>query len=115
MAYDSHSSQLISNPPLRVTGYCIFVDIVGSTCLKDRPIQEWATWFRNTFINAMCCMGWHNEPFKIIGDCAMFFISETELSDKGGHALSIFVSMCDVARNVEDDRYSDVKISVCFC
>jgi hypothetical protein len=30
-------------------GYCIFIDIVGSTRIKDGPLSEWATKLHNTF------------------------------------------------------------------
>lgn len=115
MAYSFDPTELLRSPPRRVPGYCVFIDIVESTRLKDRPIHEWATWFHNTFVNAMCCLGWCNEPFKIIGDCCMFYLSEEELNAKKGHALSLFSGLCQLAAEPDDRIYRDVRVGVSFC
>lgn len=95
-------------------GYCIFVDIVGSTALKDGPITEWAAFIHNTFINATCFLGRQMVPLKTIGDCCMFYIPEAKLAEMGEHALSLFTSLCRLAAE-PDPVYKEVKIGAAFC
>ena len=33
-----------------VAGYCIFIDIVGSTAMKQRSIREWVVMIYNGFV-----------------------------------------------------------------
>lgn len=115
MAYDFNPSNLIRNPPSRKPGYCIFVDIVGSTAFKDRPITEWATFFHNTFINATCFLGRQIAPLKIIGDSCMFYLPEAKLLEMGEHALSLFTSLYELAAEPDDRVYREVRLSASFC
>src|SRR5258707_436053 len=62
-------------------GYCIFVDIVDSTLLKKKHITEWASLVHNTFVNVTCFLGTQIVPLKIIGDCCMFYLTETKLAE----------------------------------
>ena len=72
-------------------------------------------WFNNTFVNALCRMGWRNGPFKIIGDCAMFFIPEAALDEKSDHALFLFDRLYGLAAELDDSSYRDVRVCVSFC
>ena len=110
MGYDFNPSTLLNDPPQRVSGYCIFVDIVGSTALKAAPITQWAGWFHNTFINAVSELGWNHGPLKIIGDCAMFFIEHGKVN-----ALQLYERLYKLAAEPDDRVYRSVKIAACSC
>ena len=94
------------------SGYCIFVDIVGSTELKDKNLTKWILFIYNTFANIIGNLFMAFNPLKSIGDALMFFIPESEL--KGETALSIFSGLCNII-NSNEPYLREVKIGVAYC
>ncbi|MBU6401112.1 MAG: hypothetical protein KGS61_12395 [Verrucomicrobia bacterium] len=95
-------------------GYCIVVDIVGSTAVKDSSVQDWAVFIHNAFQYTLSFLSSSFVPLKSIGDCLMFFISQDRMLANHETALHFFSGLCRVAA-AEDPLFSDVKISAVFC
>lgn len=97
------------------SGYCIFVDIVGSTELKDKNLTKWILFIYNTFANIIGNLFMAFNPLKSIGDELMFFIPESEL--KGETALSIFSALCNIIKIINSNKsyLREVKIGVAYC
>lgn len=101
-----------SLPPTK--GYCIFVDVVGSTAVKDLTIGEWALLFHNTFVNVSCFLPRYTPPLKIIGDCCMFFIPELKMAEMRVSPLGLFIKLWNLSLN---NPYwgTYLKISAVYC
>jgi hypothetical protein len=91
-----------------------FIDIISPTALKDLPIGEWALPFQNTFVNVSCFLHQHTPPLKIIGDCCMFFISETKMTEMRISPLNLFAKLWHLSSN---NSYWGIylKISAVYC
>jgi hypothetical protein len=95
-------------------GYCIVVDIVGSTAMKDNAVKEWAAFIHNAFSYTLAFLSPSFVPLKSIGDSLMFFIPETRMRATGETALQLFTGLCAVA-NMTDELFREVKISAVYC
>ena len=95
-------------------GYCIFVDIIGSTQLKDKNIKEWVIKIYNAFAKAKSYLPAWLVPIKSIGDELMYFIPKSELSSHGESALGLFSPLCSLCQEL-NAFIPDVKIGVSFC
>ncbi len=93
-------------------GYCVFMDIVGSTELKDIELPKWIIYIYNTFANTKTYFWNLGSAIKSIGDSLMFYFPENSLKDED--ALSIFAGLASIAKN-EELHFKDVKISVTYC
>lgn len=58
----------------RVRGFCICVDIVGSTGLKGAGLETWVTATLESFACVRSCLYAKFPPIKSIGDALMFFV-----------------------------------------
>jgi len=93
-------------------GYCIFLDIVGSTELKDLETAKWIIYIYNTFANTKTYFWNLSDPIKSVGDELMLYFPEHNLNNED--ALSIFAGLASVAKS--NEVYSkDVKISATYC
>lgn len=95
-------------------GFCIVVDIVGSTAMKDSSVKEWAAFIHNAFSYTLAFLSSSFVPLKSIGDCLMFFIPEERMRANGETALHFFSGLCTVA-NEADPLFREVKISAVYC
>ncbi len=95
------------------TGYCIFIDIAGSTEMKSDDIKKWIALIHNTFSNIK---GFLNPlpPLKIIGDEIMYYIPDEALEKAGHTPLTIFAELTNIAKE-EEEPYKDVRIAVAHC
>ncbi len=59
-------------------GYCIFIDSVGSTALKDNEPRVWLSRLYDIFALAKAYLK-EFQPLKTIGDALMYYIAEDEL------------------------------------
>src|ERR1017187_5124016 len=59
-------------------GYCILVDRVGSTALKDQPPRAWLSRIHDTFALVKSHL-LAFQPLKIMGDALMYYIPESGL------------------------------------
>ncbi len=84
-------------------GYCIFIDIVGSTSMKTRSLHRWAALIQNTFANVAAFLPFGSTPLKCLGDALMFFIPTTQVTARGESALTLFAGIASVLQ--ERDRY----------
>jgi hypothetical protein len=107
-----HRSKIEALKP--VPGYCILVDIVGSTAMKDAPILDWAPRINNAFANTMSFLDPSVRPLKTIGDELMFYISCEQLEQIGEGPLCLYSGLSSVAGE-QDPLYKDVKIAIAYC
>jgi hypothetical protein len=94
-------------------GYCILLDITGSTRLKDKPEKDWMIELYNTFA-LMRTFFLFLRPLKCIGDELMFYISETETKRVFGSPLGLFTSVCSIT-NEWEKWFKSVKASIVYC
>lgn len=78
-----------------VPGYCICVDIVGSTGLKGAGLERWVTATLEAFACVRSCLYAKFPPIKSIGDALMFFIPSA--ATEGETAASLLAACCDMA------------------
>jgi hypothetical protein len=93
-------------------GFCIFIDIVGSTKLKDQGLKRWIAFIYNVFANITTYLYMKFTPIKIMGDCFMFYIPESDMKDET--ALTIFDGLYKIISSNEP-YLRDVKIGAAFC
>jgi hypothetical protein len=95
-------------------GFCILVDIVDSTALKDSGLGVWPMRIFNTFSLVRSylkdCL-----PLKSLGDSLMFYVRESELSARGQTALDLFLPLTFVAQEEAKDIFGPSKIAVAYC
>ena len=96
-----------------VPGYCIFIDIVGSTLMKQRSIREWIALIHNGFANAGTFLNAFR-PMKGIGDELMYYIEEADLVASGYSAMQVFDGLYQIA-NEPDTSYPATKIVAAYC
>lgn len=97
----------------RVPGYCVFLDITGSTDMKQAGILHWAPRIHNCFANATSFLS----PFatlKCIGDELMYYIEESDLLKSGYSPMQIFDNLWQVA-NEAGPEFPEVKIGAAYC
>ena len=58
---------------LPTPGYCVFIDIAGSTAMKQKGIRHWIALIHNCFANAHLFLHPFS-PVKGIGDALMYYI-----------------------------------------
>jgi hypothetical protein len=116
MYFDSEDPNIIAKlKALQPTpGYCFFIDICGSTVLKDSPIEDWARIIANVFNNIRSCLA-SLTPLKGIGDELMYYLPEAELADRDLTILGLFSSLAHILRTQEEGVYGPVKASLLFC
>jgi len=95
------------------TGYCIFVDIVGSTEMKSANIKQWITLIHNTFTNIRSFLA-PFRPLKAVGDELMFFVPDALVQKTGESALRLFSGLASIARD-RDSIFKSVKIAAAYC
>jgi hypothetical protein len=94
-------------------GYCIFIDIAGSTEMKQKGIRHWIALTHNCFANTKLFLD-PFAPVKSIGDALMYYIELSDLSRSGYKPLQIFDGLWKVAT----DRhlgFPAVKIGAAKC
>lgn len=91
-------------------GYCIFIDIVGSTAMKQNSMSEWVALIHNCFADAATIF----KPLKSIGDELMFYIEDADLESSGNTVLTIFDQLIQIATNFNSD-YPATKIIAAYC
>ncbi len=96
-------------------GYCIFIDLVKSTEMKDAPPWEWMIRLHNTFANALAYMVFFSKPIKVIGDELMYYIPALELLETGETPLQVFNSLCMIANEPDEQLFRTVKVGIAFC
>jgi hypothetical protein len=78
-----------------VPGYCISVDLVGSSGLKGAGLDAWVTATLQAFACVRSCLYAKFPPIKSIGDALMFFIPSAAM--EGETAASLLAACCDMA------------------
>ena len=95
-------------------GYCILVDIVDSTALKDSGLDVWPMRIFNTF---SLVRNYLKEclPLKSLGDSLMFFVRESDLNERGQTALDLFLPLTYVAQEESREIFGRSKIAAAYC
>lgn len=95
-------------------GYCVFVDIVGSTKLKDSSLERWVLLIHNTFANIKSHLSSSWPPMKCIGDALMFFIPDNPI-DNYETSLHLFANLYSIVTNNKSKWLRRIKVSVVRC
>lgn len=118
-ALDDIGNRIVSTQ--KILGICIFIDIVGSTALKDKPVFEWVKFLHSTFWNIKTNHKNLIHPLKGIGDEFMFYIPDSNLDREKRDApyldffLAIVGTITDAANMPYGDQLQDVKIHAGYC
>lgn len=96
-------------------GFCIFIDIVGSTQLKELPFAKWLAFIHNNIVQAVSNFLHFNTFYKIIGDCVMIWINEEKMKQHGENELTIFDFLKNIAKENDEQYFRHVKISITYC
>ena len=104
-------------PP--TTGTCVFIDIVGSTAMKDGSLVRWVAAVTNTFERIRAFLS-PNVPVKSIGDELMFFIPDADLAKSGSTFLALFGALASIAHDPDQSSepgslLPEVKVVACHC
>lgn len=77
-------------------GYCILIDIVGSTVLKREASEKWITQMKQIFDDIRQVMNF-TSFFKSIGDCFMCFIRDADFQKNGVNNANVLADrICDL-------------------
>src|SRR6266404_1311043 len=93
-------------------GYCVFVDIAGSTEMKQQGLRNWIAFIHNGFSNANLFLA-PFAPLKGIGDELMYYIEDIDL--QGNNALQIYDGLWQTATEQDSKFFKDVKIVAARC
>lgn len=101
-------------------GYCIFIDIVGSTEMKDKSTKNWILAIYNTFINNQTYLQNYWPPLKSLGDELMFYIPESKMRELGETDLTLFSNLVQLLNDKHlledyDHFFREIKIAACYC
>ena len=94
-------------------GYCIFIDIVGSTAMKQKSMYTWISQIYNCFQDTESFFRKY-QPLKSIGDELMYFIEETDLANDGESVFLLYDRLFGIAAN-NKQGYPQTKICAAYC
>lgn len=93
-------------------GFCLMVDIVGSTAAKDRDLREWIRLMANTFNRVRA---WTESTFlKTVGDMLMFWFPDARFHSTTS-PLTIFQGLIDMQEEATPNLYLPVKAAITRC
>ncbi|TGG96386.1 MAG: hypothetical protein ERJ67_00875 [Aphanocapsa feldmannii 277cV] len=94
-------------------GICVFIDIVGSTAMKQESMQHWIGQIGNAFsyCNALLAPF---RPLKGIGDELMYFIEDADRGADGQTPLQIYDALFQIA-NPDSPNIPQTKIVAAHC
>ncbi len=95
-------------------GYCIFVDIVDSTKMKDDDFSAWVRYLGTTLSLIQAYIQPQTFPLKCIGDELMFYIPKEKMWRMGETPANLFDRLCRMVKH-DEPHFKPVKISVAFC
>lgn len=95
-------------------GYCILIDMVGSTALKDAEPRKWLGRIHDAFALAKAHLK-EFRPLKITGDALMYYIRDSELKSSGRTVRSLFLGLCYVVQDKDEHVFGRTKIAVARC
>lgn len=96
-----------------IPGYCIFIDIIASTAMKQKGIRHWISSIHNSFSNSELFLTPFC-PLKSIGDTLMYYIEDSDLRKSGYCPLHIFDGLYQIATG-DDHDIPPVKIGAARC
>lgn len=94
-------------------GYCILLDMVDSTKMKQSRRDEWIAYVYNTFTNSNMYLS-PFRPLKSVGDELMYYITDHELTSSGYSSLFIFDALSKLAQETET-YFKPVRIGAARC
>ena len=71
----------------------MFVDIAGSTKMKDEALYRWASKIYNAFVKTQMFMPIGSFPLKSMGDALLYFIPKTAIRDTQQVPLELFAGL----------------------
>jgi len=92
-------------------GYCVFVDIAGSTRMKDEALYRWASKIYNAFVRVQMFMPIGSFPLKSMGDALLYFIPKKEMPDTCQVSLQLFAGLASVVDD-PDPVFPEQKAAV---
>jgi hypothetical protein len=100
--------QKVRSLPL-TPGYCVFVDIAGSTKMKDEALYRWASKTYNAFVKVQMFMPVGSFPLKSMGDALLYFIPKAH--DSRRLPLTLFAGLASVVDD-PDPIFPEQKAAV---
>src|SRR6266481_7816878 len=97
-----------------VPGFCIVVDMVGSTDLSFDAPKKWLSRTHDAFALARAHLN-QFQPLKTIGDALMYYIPETEMSQKSVQPLQLHLSLCFIVQEWKEDTFGRTKAAIAYC
>jgi len=95
-------------------GYCILVDMVDSTALKDQGLDVWPMRIFNTFSLVRNYIP-QFRPLKSMGDSLMFYVRETDLNEKKLTALDLFLALSFAVQEEDKEIFGRTKVAAVYC
>jgi len=92
-------------------GYCVFVDMTGSTAMKDQELYRWASRIHNAFANVSTFMPDGSYPLKSIGDALLYFIPSSHLGRTHQVPLQLFAGLASVVDD-SDSIFPEQKAAI---
>lgn len=95
-------------------GYCVLIDLVESTSLKDEKLDIWMHRIFNTFSltrNSLAGI----RPLKAVGDELMFYLREADLEARSETALNLFLSLCLLVQEEDEEIFRPTKAAITYC
>jgi len=94
-------------------GVCVFIDIVGSTAMKQKGISQWVALIHNAFSVSTSLLNTF-KPLKGIGDELMYFIEDVEMQASGETPLQLYDALFRVA-GAASQSVPETKIVAAYC
>lgn len=94
------------------SGYCVFIDIVGSTSMKAEGLSQWCAKTAQVVESVRFWLGPRRHLLKSIGDCLMFYTPDRE---SGGRAArDLLNDLCNIGHH-GDPCPCQVHTGVAYC
>lgn len=95
-------------------GYCILMDMVGSTALKGTEPRKWVSRIHDAFALAKAHLK-EFLPLKTTGDALLYYIRDSELKSSGRTVGSLFLALCYIVQDKDEHVFGRTKIAVARC
>jgi hypothetical protein len=94
-------------------GVCIFIDVVGSTAMKQKGITHWVALIHNAFSQSTAFLNvWR--PLKGIGDELMYFIEDADMKALGETPLQVYDALFQIAGSASSS-IPETKVVAAHC
>jgi len=92
----------------------VFIDIVGSTAMKQKGISQWIALIHNAFSVSKSFLSTFSRPLKGIGDELMYFVEDADMQAAGETALLLYDALFQIA-GAASLNVPSTKIVAAYC